>query len=79
LRQVCDAIGARADATWLAALANDGRDPMPVGAASKRPDYGGAVSAVSVGRWRTDLARDDLATVMRVCATRLRELGYEAA
>lgn len=78
MREVCDAIGARVDATWLARLAD--REPGLPGvpeAVPPRPDYGGAVSTVSVGRWRTDLSPEALATVMRICAGRLRELGYE--
>jgi hypothetical protein len=44
---------------------------------SKRPDYEGALSAVSVGRWRGDLSADEQAVVERLCGPQLRELGYE--
>ena len=47
------------------------------GEQTKRPDYEGAVSAASVGRWRTDLGADELAEVERLCGPQLRELGYE--
>jgi LPS sulfotransferase NodH len=80
MRAICDAIGVRSDSAWLAGL-SEVRPGEAKAAASgpQRPDYGGAVVAVSVGRWRTDLSTDDLATVMRTCATRLGELGYETA
>jgi protein-tyrosine sulfotransferase len=46
-------------------------------ARSGRPDYEGAVSAISVGRWRNDLSPAELAEVERICGPRLRQLGYE--
>lgn len=77
MREVCDAIGAHADAAWLAALTDDGRGPEAAsGAGPARPDYEGAVSAVSVGRWRTDLSAEDQRLVQRICGSRLGELGY---
>jgi hypothetical protein len=77
MRAVCEAIGARADGTWLEALSNGGRrqaDAAEIG--TQRPDYGGAVSASSVGRWRTDLSADEQRLVARLCGSRLGELGY---
>jgi hypothetical protein len=76
LRSVCERAGIPADATWLAqAAAGAGR-----GSASARPqgrpEYGGAVSTVSVGRWRTDLSSAEREEVERRCGERLRELGY---
>jgi len=43
-----------------------------------RPDYEGAVSAGSVGRWRSDLGELERIEVERLCGPRLRQLGYEA-
>jgi sulfotransferase family protein len=48
------------------------------GRESRRPDYEGAVSAASVGRWRAELSGAERDLVMRICGSRLRELGYEA-
>jgi len=77
LRSICDGIGAGHDATWLEQVARteppDGSDDEQ----TKRPDYEGAVSAVSVGRWRADLSADEQAEVERLCGPQLRELGYE--
>ena len=76
LRAVCDGIGVAPDASWLeAALV-----PAPAGnpGQTERPDYEGAVSGASVGRWRADLGADERREVERLCGPRLRELGYEA-
>jgi hypothetical protein len=43
-----------------------------------RPDYEGAVSAISVGRWRSDLSLAEQVEAERICGARLRQLGYEA-
>jgi protein-tyrosine sulfotransferase len=79
LRAICDGIGASVDAAWLDAV---GRREEPATVApdghTKRPDYEGAVSAASVGRWRHDLSAEDQREVERLCGPRLRELGYEA-
>jgi protein-tyrosine sulfotransferase len=82
LRAICDGIGASVDAAWLDAV---GRREKPATVApdaddghTKRPDYEGAVSAASVGRWRDDLCAEDQREVERLCGPRLRELGYEA-
>ncbi len=74
LRAICDGIGATADATWLAGVGQ--RDDAPEH--SERPDYEGAVSSASVGRWREDLSTAERHEVERLCGPRLRELGYEA-
>lgn len=37
----------------------------------------GAVTAVSVGRWRSDLSAAEQQEVERLCGPRLRELEYE--
>jgi hypothetical protein len=79
MREICDAIGARVDGTWLAELTDDDRSKPGAVAASGRPDYEGAVSAASVARWRTDLSADELRLVMRICGSRLSELGYAAS
>lgn len=77
LRSICDAIGAGHDAEWLASVgqaeASSGADERQ----TKRPDYEGALSAASVGRWRTDLSADEQAEVERLCGPQLLELGYE--
>mgnify|MGYP001824269825 CR=1 FL=1 len=77
LRAICDGIGAGHDSEWLAGIGS----AQPAGASddghTKRPDYEGAVSAASVGRWRTDLSTDEQAEVERLCGPQLRELGYE--
>ena len=77
LRSICDGIGAGLDEIWLEQVGR--AEPMDAadGAQTKRPDYEGAVSAASVGRWRTDLSSDERAEVERLCGPQLRELGYE--
>jgi hypothetical protein len=86
LREVCHGIGASTDAAWLETV---GRPEGEVrgeseGSATgdarhtKRPDYEGAVSGASVGRWREDLSADEQREVERLCGPRLSELGYEA-
>jgi hypothetical protein len=73
LHAVCDGIGVSADPEWLKQVA------LPAGRPGKteRPDYEGAVSGASVGRWREDLSADERREVERLCRPRLRELGYE--
>ncbi len=61
------------DLDWLAAVGRTGD-----GGRDERPDYEGAVSGVSVGRWKEDLGADEQAEVERLCGPRLRELGYVA-
>jgi hypothetical protein len=73
MRGVADAIGASPEEAWLAGLSVAASRGSPA-----RPDYEGAVSAASVGRWRTDLSADEQGLVARLCGARLRELGYEA-
>ena len=86
LRDLCDAIGEAPDTAWLAeasrlaetgAQGADGTAGAPTGPL-ERPDDKGAISAASVGRWRSDLDGTEQALLARLCATRLRELGYEA-
>lgn len=75
LRALCDAIGMVADAGWLAEVTRrQGAD----GGQDERPDYEGAVSGASVGRWRDDLSANEREVVERLCGPRLRELGYGA-
>lgn len=73
LRAICDGIGASTDAAWLDSV---GRRPGDA-EHTKRPDYEGAVSGASVGRWRADLSDAERREVERLCGPRLRELGYE--
>jgi len=73
LRTICDGIGAPLDAAWLESVRRTEDD----GEQTKRPDYEGAVSGASVGRWRTDLSATERREVERLCGPRLRELGYE--
>ncbi len=77
LRSICDGIGAGHDAEWLVQVGRREAAAEPGAGQTKRPDYEGAVSAISVGRWHTDLSPDELAEVERLCGPRLRELGYE--
>jgi protein-tyrosine sulfotransferase len=74
LRAICDGIGVTADPGWLARVAQraDGAGQ------TERPDYEGALSGASVGRWREDLTAAERREVERLCRPRLRELGYEA-
>jgi protein-tyrosine sulfotransferase len=74
LRAICDGIGVTADLEWLARVAQraDGAGQ------TERPDYEGALSGASVGRWREDLTAAERREVERLCRPRLRELGYEA-
>jgi protein-tyrosine sulfotransferase len=74
LRTICDGIGASADTAWLEAVGRRDDDSGH----TKRPDYEGAVSGASVGRWRNDLSTTEQADVERLCGPRLRELGYES-
>jgi protein-tyrosine sulfotransferase len=74
LRAICDGIGVTADLEWLAQVAQraDGAGH------TERPDYEGALSGASVGRWREDLSAAERREVERLCGPRLRELGYDA-
>jgi len=80
MRGICEGIGAFVDETWLGHVAagdvdaGAAHDAIP----ESRPDYDGAASGVSVGRWQTDLDADEQRLVTRICGDRLRELGYEA-
>ncbi len=83
LRTLCGSVGLAVDEAWLATAigGRDGSGPQGahgVAAGQDRPDYGGAVSTASVGRWRRDLAAQDREVVERICGVRLGELGYEA-
>lgn len=81
LRTICDGIGVALDAAWLAQVSRRADDVPPDGHAGDvpgRPDYEGAVSSASVGRWREDLTAAERREVVRLCGPRLRELGYEA-
>jgi protein-tyrosine sulfotransferase len=76
LRSICDGIGAGHDSQWLALVGRREPAAEPGAEQTKRPDYEGAISAVSVGRWRSDLSADERSVVERLCGPRLRELGY---
>ncbi len=76
LRAICDGVGVAPDGEWLA-RAGRREDDADAGQ-TKRPDYEGAVSGASVGRWRADLDAAEQREVERLCGPRLRELGYEA-
>jgi protein-tyrosine sulfotransferase len=78
LRSICLGIGARVDAEWLAEVGQRERPGTAEAGHTKRPDYEGAVSGASVGRWREDLSADEQREVERLCGPQLRELGYEA-
>ena len=71
---LCQGLGIEVEPGWLAdVISRDG------GAGhEQRPDYEGAVSGASVGRWREDLSADEQREVARRCGPRLRELGYDA-
>jgi hypothetical protein len=73
LRAICEHVAVPVDAPWLAEVAAKGDADR--GAA--RPDCAGAVTAASVGRWRSDLSASEQQEVVRLCGPRLRELGYE--
>jgi hypothetical protein len=73
LRAIATAVDVSVDADWLRGAApREATAPRH----DERPDYEGAVTDVSVGRWREDLSPDEQATVERLCGPRLRELGY---
>jgi len=76
LRAICDGIGATVDSGWLAEVGR--REAADDAGQTKRPDYEGAISGASVGRWRTDLNAAEQQEVERLCGPQLRELGYEA-
>lgn len=73
LTSICRGIGADVDRHWLASVARREVDE----AHAKRPDYEGAVSGTSVGRWRTDLSPAEQQEIERLCGPRLREFGYD--
>ena len=73
LRALCDGIGATVDATWLASVSQS----EPDAGHTERPDYEGALSGASVGRWRDDLTAAEQREIERLCGPQLRELGYE--
>ncbi|MGD8485042.1 MAG: sulfotransferase [Chloroflexota bacterium] len=75
LRALCEGIGATLDESWLAAAGSS--SGAADGGQTKRPDYEGAVSRASVGRWRDDLNADERREVERLCGPRLQELGYD--
>jgi len=92
LRRVCEAIGVTTDERWLRLATGSaavdgvaqGQAPrMPLAGPGEaddegaQPDYEGAVSASSVGRWRAELSAGEQQEVERLCRSRLRELGYE--
>lgn len=77
---ICEAIGVEADDGWLRVISRADSSAAGATASGQRagqPDYGGAVSDASVGRWRVDLSADEQREVERLCGSRLRELGYE--
>jgi LPS sulfotransferase NodH len=74
LHSICDGIGAVADPDWLAQVAQRVDRPGQ----TERPDYEGAVSGASVGRWREDLDAAEQREVARLCRPRLLALGYDA-
>jgi protein-tyrosine sulfotransferase len=71
---LCEGIGIDAEPAWLEAVTRREQDAGH----DERPDYEGAVSGASVGRWREDLSAHEQREVQRRCGPRLRELGYEA-
>jgi len=73
MRGICDSIGISADAAWLAELAR----PLEDGGMAAKPDYEGAVTSASVGRWRDELGAGEQREMDRLCRSRLIELGYE--
>lgn len=80
LRDTCEGIGATADDSWLRVVtgADGGAEgPGSTGGRVGQPDYEGAVRDASVGRWRAELSPGEQLEVERLCASRLRELGYE--
>ena len=74
LTAACDGIGVAVDGAWLDEVA----EGAGMEARTKRPDYEGAVSGASVGRWRDDLGAGEQAEARRLLGPRLRELGYES-
>ena len=74
LERLCGAIAEPAEAAWLERVTRP-EDGTASDAAS-RPDDKGAISAASIGRWRTELVGRDRDVVERICGPRLRELGY---
>ena len=72
LRAICRVSELKVDADWLAMVVA----PATVVDPSARPDDKGALSTVSVGRWRTDLTPAEADVVTSICGPRLEELGY---
>ncbi|MFV2063162.1 MAG: sulfotransferase [Chloroflexota bacterium] len=73
MRGICDGIGLSADAVWLAEVAR----PVEASETTAKPDYEGAVTSASVGRWRDELSAEEKQEIERRCRSRLSELGYE--
>jgi protein-tyrosine sulfotransferase len=72
LQHVCDGIGVSLDAEWLAAV----RRPARAVGATGSPDYEGALSSASVGRWREDLKDSEQEELGRLLGPQLELLGY---
>jgi protein-tyrosine sulfotransferase len=83
MRAVCERLDVTLDAAWLAEVGARGHDGWTemagheaAGRSAARPDYEGAVTAASVGRWQRDLSAEAQRDVERLCGARLRQLGY---
>jgi len=82
LRAICLGLGLAIDEAWLGEVSGREGGAVPVETsagprpAGVRPDYEGAVSTVSVGRWRSDLSAAEQQEVEAIAGQRLRELGY---
>lgn len=80
LRDICERIGVPAEEGWLRRTAGPESGAAGLDAAAREvggPDYDGAVSDASVGRWRAELSPGEQEQIERICGPRLRELGYE--
>ncbi|CAN5740622.1 sulfotransferase [soil metagenome] len=85
LRELCAFIGEPFDAALLqrpgdraegGARSADAGGISPGGAPAPGSPDRGPVFTSSIGRWRRDLAGLELQEVLRICGSRLRELGY---
>ncbi len=83
LRAVCERLDIGVDAPWLAEVGSRGHaawtetaDDGGAGRSAARPDYEGAVTAASIGRWQRDLTATEQQEVERSCGARLHQLGY---
>lgn len=72
MRRVMEFVGEPFEEAWLVARIADGGHPD----APSQPNAAGAITTGSLGRWRRDLAPEEIELIRRSATGRLVELGY---